>query len=528
MQDVYFKATKETKKARKSKIKKLKEKHKKVVQRTQTTRPVDPIQIQTIQNIKALAKLPESQTSGGAITSQHPHLKKLAEKYTRLHEARYVPRVVDPIEAQRIQALRSVAEIPMKGEYPSGISYQYFLEEEKKKKAKEAEEKSKEAIEKTGRPMQEVMSDFLDKLYKSGELGFNKPVEDQQGLKYEPEFLNALLKYDEHPGYKEDYNQMKKKLEDLEKGIVKPHGGLTSLGKTYMKWEHENYPNDSVFLLKKGGRKIRVGADQYEDPQMPSRSETDEQYEFRFYDTMKRMNEFMESRGLDPKIMKEQEKAKLVELAQNPTKKEITQLKKSLRHEIKKLQRGGGNQDVVQQLQRIVQQLDQGRQDQINILGAFLQGQQQQQAQAQALGDIGNIATQSLQPKTGKGLNFDDMHPTLLGGFLGHEIIHSHPKFKHLRHNANKVLLNLAHTHGKPVYKDLVSKMISTGKTMSNIHPAIHEGFKNILSKIHGGSFLDNLKDKFTDFMLKYNPISVMLRHSINKGLEQRKQKYGH
>ena len=89
------------------------------------------------------------------------------------------------------------------------------------------------------------------------------------------------------------------------------------------------------------------------------------------------------------------------------------------------------------------------------------------------------------------------------------------------------MLLNLAEKYGKPVYKDLVGKLVNHGKTISNFHPAIAEGFKNVLSKVQGGSFFDDIKNKFGNFLLKYNPLSMMIKHSINQAKEARKQRYG-
>ena len=126
---------------------------------------------------------------------------------------------------------------------------------------------------------------------------------------------------------------------------------------------------------------------------------------------------------------------------------------------------------------------------------------------------------------SGRAFNFDDMHPALQGGLLGHDIIHSNPQLAHLRHHANKMLLNLSEKYGKPVYKDLVGKLVNHGKTISTIHPAISEGFKNLLAKTKGGSFFDDIKNKFGNFLLKYNPLSMMIRHTIDKTKEARKQR---
>jgi hypothetical protein len=125
----------------------------------------------------------------------------------------------------------------------------------------------------------------------------------------------------------------------------------------------------------------------------------------------------------------------------------------------------------------------------------------------------------------GRGFNFDDMHPALQGGLLGHDTIHTIPHFASLRHHANKMLLNLAEKYGKPIHKELVSKLVNHGKTISNIHPAITEGFKNVLSKVQGGSFFEDIKNKLGDFILKYNPLTMMVKHSISKGMEARKQR---
>jgi len=132
-----------------------------------------------------------------------------------------------------------------------------------------------------------------------------------------------------------------------------------------------------------------------------------------------------------------------------------------------------------------------------------------------------NSRAGSPQP-IGTGFNFDDMHPALAGGLLGHDIIHNNPQLHNLRNHANKVILGLADRYGKPLYKDLVTKLVNHGKTISTLHPAVTESFKNMLQKVQGGSFFDDVKNKIADFVFKYNPLSLMVKHSINKGLEAR------
>ena len=455
MSEVYFKAKKETKEKPKKKLQKLKEKQKMIHKRTKIQKPVDPIQLQTISNIRELAKLPESKTSGGSY-SVDPKLQKLAQKRQKLYESRYVPNVVDPVEAQKIQALRSISEIPMKGDYPSGMSYQYFLEEEKKKKAKEAEEKKEQEdikkyermIEMQKNPLM-VIDKLFNHLYDNQQLGFTSGIETQGGIKIPAKTLNSVFTLT--PGIEPDVSSYNKKLKMLNLG------DLPAVRNDFLSWEDANYDPDES-----------IANNPHVDLVTKGHNESEEEFKERAKLTLEHFKDYLEQKAG-------------VDLGQARTL------------DAEKINR---NEELKNLLEEIRDRLP-------------------AQAQAQA-------------KKKGKGFNFDDMHPALQGGFLGHDIIHSNPHFAHLRHHANKMLLNIAEKYGKPVYKDLVSKLVNHGRTISNFHPAIAEGFKNVLSKVQGGSFFNDIKNKFGDFILKYNPLSMMIRHAIENARESRKQKYGY
>jgi hypothetical protein len=460
MSDVYFKATKATK-ATKQKLKKLKEKQSKAHKKTRIPKPVDPIQIQTIENLKTLAKLPESQTSGGklkktkggAIMSSDPKLQKLAQKYSKLLESRSVGHVVDPVEAQRIQALRSVAEIPMKGDYPSGLSYQFFLEEEKKKKAEEAEKKKEEEDVKKYERMLEsqknpliVLDKLFNSLYENKQLGFTSGIETNDGVEIPAKSLNSVFTLT--PGLEPDATSWNKKLNmlDLNNNVALKNDFLT--------WEQDNYDPDESIATNPNVDSTRKGVD-----------ETDAQFKQRAKLTLEHFKQYLEDKGVDLG------QARTLDLERINQNEELKDLLKEIRDRLP---------------------------------------QPQPQPQPQP---------------TGSGFNFDDMHPSLQGGLLAHDIIHNNPLYTGLRPHANKMLLNLANIYGKPIYKDLVSKLVNHGKTISNFHPAVSEGFKNVLSKVQGGSFFDDIKNKFGNFILKYNPLTLMLKHSIDQGMEARRQK---